>query len=147
MTPVRALLSILMLVVAAPALEWTVRAWRGIRARRWPQTVGRITCSNVIAPGTIGARTMRPALADIEYEYRVNDQTLTGTRVGVVGGLGTTAESGYRVVARYPLGKSVVVWYDPDDPGSAVLEPGSAGDVGLAGFLLCLIAGLIWLAA
>jgi hypothetical protein len=92
------------------------------RATVWPQAAGRITRSEV------GANYRRPSgrpvelinYPAIEYEYSVAGQSFTGRRISIgedSGGANTEA-----TLAHYPLGATVMVYYDPDDPGSCVLE-------------------------
>ena len=92
------------------------------RASVWPQAAGRITKSEV------GANYHRPSdrpveltnYPAIEYEYSVAGQPFTGRRISIgedTGGANTEA-----TLAHYPLGATVMVDYDPDDPGSCVLE-------------------------
>src|SRR6185437_6603244 len=61
---------------------------------------------------------------DLRYAYRVNTRDYVGTSVG----FGWTAVYGARdqaetAASRYRLGEPVTVYYDPDQPGTAVLEP------------------------
>ena len=88
----------------------------------WPTAPGTITRSEV--------RTNRRANRlpghryVIGYEYRVNNRTYDS---GLVSGgwfpYGTRRWAQRRTDA-YPPGRSVVVHYAPDDPETAVLEPG-----------------------
>ena len=41
------------------------------------------------------------------------------------------------MVARYPEGKRVTVYYDPDDAATATLEPGAVGGI----FNMAMVAG------
>ena len=58
----------------------------------------------------------------VRFEYRISGTRYTGDRVSYGGhspGIGAA-----EIAARYPLGAAVTVWYDPGQPGKAVLEPG-----------------------
>lgn len=61
---------------------------------------------------------------EIRYAYEVDGQKYIGFYVGIfdhaLGDLRTTAAA---VVTRYPLGRTVTVYYDPVYPNRAVLEP------------------------
>ena len=45
-----------------------------------------------------------------------------------------------RIVAAYPMGAPVEVWYDPEKPGRSTLKPGGAGWV-FAGIPVVSVAG------
>jgi hypothetical protein len=63
--------------------------------------------------------------ADILYDYRVASVSYSGIRVSF-GGFWqhNHNENEVRLVLnRYPQGKEVAVFYDPNDPNNAVLEP------------------------
>ena len=92
------------------------------RAAAWPQAAGRITRSEVAARHR--QRSDRPTELinepAIEYEFTANGTKYTGTRISIgedSGGANTEA-----TLARYPLGATVMVYYDPADPGNCVLE-------------------------
>ena len=55
------------------------------------------------------------------YTYQVNGQTLRGWRVSYAL-RGANRRAVEEIVARYPSGKKVLVFYDPNAPASAVLE-------------------------
>jgi hypothetical protein len=58
-------------------------------------------------------------VADIEYEFRLGDRVFRGTRVG----LGEIAAAGLEATLNhYHVGASVPVYYDPKNPGNALLE-------------------------
>lgn len=62
--------------------------------------------------------------ADVRYQYTVNDFSYTGDKV-MFGGVGSSnPTSAIEIVNRYPVGQAVEVYYDPADPGTAVLEKG-----------------------
>ncbi|MBD3290759.1 DUF3592 domain-containing protein [candidate division KSB1 bacterium] len=53
----------------------------------------------------------------IEYDYFVNDEKFHGSNYGNIDGI---AES---IVANYPVGKEVTVFYNPQNPCESVLNP------------------------
>ncbi len=61
---------------------------------------------------------------DLRYDYRVNGRDYVGTSVNfgwaAVYGLREQAET---AASRYRPGEPVTVYYDPDHPGTAILEP------------------------
>jgi len=58
----------------------------------------------------------------IKYRYSVGGRQYVSTRYAY--GMGSTSEFGYvqTVVSEHPPGRKVRVWYDPDDPGEAILQ-------------------------
>jgi hypothetical protein len=77
----------------------------------------------------------------LAYTYQVNGQTLRGWRVSYTL-RGANRRAVEEIVARYPAGKKVRVFYDANAPASAVLEntpPGSWLPV-IAGFLFLAVA-------
>ncbi|MET3911503.1 hypothetical protein ABID59_005867 [Bradyrhizobium sp. S3.3.6] len=121
---------------------------------RWPTTAGRITRCDVIEE-IIEEKTDhddKPTTTELRhryqvalrYAYRVGKRDFIGTEVD----WGGTMISGFREVAekaaaRYHPGQNVKVYYDPDQPGQAVLEPASReGALGpLIGAAVCAIVG------
>lgn len=101
-----------------------------LRARRtlaWPEVIGVIEQSDLTAADD-------DLLPDIRYAYRVNDQAYRAT-LQFPGGTSPSRELTEQYVARYPVGRSVEVYYDPADPQHSTLEPGPAqGD-----WLICFI--------
>jgi hypothetical protein len=69
-------------------------------------------------------RTIHRFQVDLRYAYRVNQRDFVGTNVG----WGWTAVYGLRELAekaagQHAQGQAVTVYYDPAQPGNAVLEP------------------------
>ncbi len=110
-------------------LGWGI--WNSLEAfssRSWPEAVGKITFSTVASyesDSNSGTTTM--FYPDIRYNYSVNGKEFTGNKVDL--GEYSSSDVGYaqKITARYPVGKSVRVYYDPAHPGTAVLEPGFTG--------------------
>jgi hypothetical protein len=112
----------------------------------WPTTQGRIVDAKVVEhvetrtddDGDESTSTVyRP---DIRYSYRVDGADHTADtwkgRVRYSTGSPKYAEG---VVARYPVGQTVTVHYDPADPGMGVLEPGNRD-----GATVPLIVGIVF---
>ena len=92
------------------------------RAAAWPQAAGRITRSEVAARHRQHSDRPTEVINEpaIEYEFTANGAKYTGTRISIgedSGGANTEA-----TLARYPVGATVMVHYDPADPGNCVLE-------------------------
>lgn len=108
-------------------------ATKGTRSQSWPKVSGRILSSGVrVLSGAGGGQEgggVPSVLAgpDLSYEYEVEGQRYTGSVVSFAGTRPTFGGAN-EIAELYPAGASVTVWYDPEDPECAVLEPG-AGNV------------------
>lgn len=121
------------------AVHWNTRR-KAQRAVNWPQTPGQIVASDLTenyATDSDGYQTTyyQPA---IRYVYSVIGVQYTGTRIAY-GIASSDRASTLRILARYPLGASVQVYYDPQNPGEAVLETRATGN------LLPLVGGIFFL--
>lgn len=70
------------------------------------------------------ADARRGAVPLVAYEYQVEDRGYQGTRINFVGH--SYSEAVDRA-AGYEPGQQVAVWYDPERPESAVLDPYLSG--------------------
>ena len=111
---------VMLLIAAFPVWLVAAGSWTlARRSHRWAVTDGVVTASNV------GHNRHVPG-----YHYRVRYEFRIG-RTGYQGTLVTSAQFPYGTrrwatarSAQYPLGAAVRVYYDPEDPTIAVLEPG-----------------------
>lgn len=93
------------------------------RAARWPSVTGRITSS---APGFALTRSddrempRNERIADIVYRFDVGGTTYQGKRLSFAEK--TVESEAADLLALYPVGKPVTVFYDPLDPSNAVLD-------------------------
>ncbi len=85
---------------------------------QWPSTMGTVMMSTLEwRSSSEGGSTAYPV---VQYSYQVNGQAYQGYKLAPgpeVGGTGAK-----KVVARYPPGAQVMVFYDPQKPSDAVLE-------------------------
>ena len=96
------------------------QTYTGWRSTGWSAASGYVVSSEVVGSG----KGRRP---EIKYEYTVNGRGHTGDRILIGpdpmgGGMGIPSPG--ELIRRYPEGKAVRVFYDPDDPIRSVLEPG-----------------------
>jgi hypothetical protein len=113
-------------------------------AARWPSVPGRVLSAKTVQrkAGGVGRDQTHAELrnfAEINYEFVVQGKRHRASRVSVGEDLGN-----YRVeetLARYPAGARVMVFYNPTNPGEAVLERDAPE--GIFGFMFTLIAGLV----
>lgn len=97
------------------------------KARRWPAIEGKVIVSDVQPrknkPGDPGYNFHDTEVANeprVEYEFQVAGKTYRGRRITI--GEKTAAFELEGILARYPVGAPVTVYYDPANPETAVLE-------------------------
>jgi Protein of unknown function (DUF3592) len=99
---------------------------------RWPTVPGTITASNVLEEEIEDRshddksiiRKIHRYQVDLRYAYQVGKRDFVGT----AGNWGWTGVYGLRELAekaasQYSQGQPVIVYYDPEQPANAVLEP------------------------
>jgi len=83
--------------------------------------------------------------ADVTYTYRIKGKEYEGDNVTVSEMSTSNYGRAQKIVARYPKGDNVVVYYDSSDPSDSVLERGVSGGswllpgIGLAFLVIPLI--------
>ncbi|MCX7981749.1 MAG: DUF3592 domain-containing protein [Syntrophales bacterium] len=107
--------------------------YEALSSFQWPFSPGRIISSEIQTSKETGEAPSY--YAHILYEYEVGGKRYQGDRVyfGEYGSGSMT--SAKELVERYPVGKSVVVYYNAKQPERAVLERGAR----FATFVLILI--------
>lgn len=132
-----------LMVVLGPFLTATgVPAWiMDQTSLKWPSVPGQIVHSElVVTKRPKGGQQVTDYRADIKYDYVVQQTSFRGDRLH----FGVEAlESGQRTrvdaeLRNYPIGKNVLVYYNPRAPAIAVLEPGR----GSPAAALCTLLGL-----
>lgn len=130
------LIAIITFVMGIGVVALLVRAWRGQRqanaARQWPQTMGRVIASGV-REKTVRVRRSTSAASyrdqtyygpQITYEYEVDGRRYQHDRLRMGESILTSNYPEAEKHANgYPIGKSVVVYYDPGNPVEATLDP------------------------
>ena len=85
---------------------------------QWPSTMGAVNSSYLERRSSSeGGSTNYPV---VQYSYQVGGQTYQGTKLAPGPEVGGTGAG--KVVARYPEGAQVMVFYNPENPSDAVLE-------------------------
>lgn len=107
----------LIVLIAFPFLLWNTykRKLMAKASSAWPQAPGIVTA----AEKTKVAWRTQPL---VTYSYEVEGKAYSSKRIScsdVVPPADTDA-----ILARYPVQQAVAVYYNPDDPVTAVLEPG-----------------------
>ena len=112
------------------------------RSAHWPTVTGTITKSDVaehVSRDKDDNVEIR-YVPEIVYGYRVGGREYhAATRKWGFSELYVDEEGPKKVLAKYPKGSSVPVFYDPADPSNAVLEPHNRSGtlVPLVGLLMC----------
>lgn len=115
------------------------------RAKNWQTASGKITRSEVRAlkKNDIDGKENVRSVPAIAYEYNVKGKRYQGERINLAE---IIPESDIEpLLARYPLGAQVTVYYDPSNPHQAVLERDLPPDFGkgLAGVFAFLGGGAL----
>lgn len=114
----------------------------GSASRTWPTVEGRVVSSTVQAKhGTGGDLTRYYPV--VEYEYSVKGKLLRGNRIAF-DTQPMDHTSAASIVKRYSAGRSVPVFYDPENTANSVLEPGTSRGSWLGigvGIVFALVAG------
>ena len=126
------------LVGLVAAADYGRRLYLGRQSRQWVSTSGKVIRSGTVR---LSHRSGGHTIANIVYEYTVQNVTYKGKAIGYREPLDSAGEDGERLHSRYPKGKPLRVWYDPNHPRRAVLQPGSS-----RGSFLVLLGWLIFAA-
>lgn len=132
-----------------------VNLWRAHLSETWPQapgviTYGRVDESESVTEDSDGNRTRSSTSgARLIYRYEVGGKQRYSNvrRFGQLAG--SSGDWASEIAERYPRGKAVQVWYSPQNPDLAALEPGIAQEAlwlpgAGAAFLLFGLAVFIW---
>jgi hypothetical protein len=122
------------------------------QVKDWPSTAGTVTqvgVSEVYVSGHKGSPSHYEYYPKIYYEYQVDGRTYYGDDRGKVESSFSSYADAQGYLSRYRVGTAVPVYYNPSDPGEAVLEKTTSTEMILAplvGLLFASIgaAGLFW---
>jgi len=111
-------------------------------AARWPEAVAQIETSEVVPERHFeGDLFYRPV---VRYRYAAAGGLFVGDRLATTGKLYPKESAARRVVARYPVGTTVMARYNPADPSEAILERHLSGGLWFTLFgLLCWIVPVL----
>lgn len=118
---------------------------KNVSAMSYPSVVGEITSSEPVDAKT----TSRQA---VQFRYTVNNREYTGSRRSFVDANFSGQKSAPKLLAeRFPVGRSVDVYFHPNDPSDAALDPTLSGLPFLMGLFLVpfnalMIGGWNWVA-
>lgn len=115
---------------------------------QWPSTSGKIVTSEVATGAVKNGRVLIVSPhAKTDYSYTVNGKSYRGEQRRVVPMLHFDTEgTPEQVVAKYPVGKSVTVYYDPNNPADALLarvpEPSAQSLIDALTLIAPVVAGI-----
>jgi hypothetical protein len=125
-------------------------------SQQWPSAAGEVSISRVVymKSSSLKFGTTTTYSAEIAYQYTVGDRHYTGTNISFNDHSNIDSSLAESTVMRYPTGNTVKVYYNPGDPGEAVLDTGFTSDLlgnVVFGALLSLVGGgflifLLWMA-
>lgn len=129
---------------------------RASGSRHWPTAPGKVVESGVAtrvvraaSPGeselpTKDQTVHRPV---VRYEYTVKSIVFSSNDIGFGATESSSSARASELAARFPVGKEVVVHYDPQDPSEACLEPGLQGTTYIplaVGVGMTALGGAMW---
>ena len=115
----------LLIVFSLIALPQYLRAKK---SAQWPSVPGVITESYMRSGLCKGMPCFH---GEIAYRYRVGGMDYQGTQLDMGRSHWAAREPWQQELDQYPVGKSVMVYYEPGHPATAVLEPGLHGEMKL----------------
>jgi len=108
--------------------------WRGrnqvANGKTWARTKGEIIASKAAAENFHADDQDSDCTATVRYRYTVGQKTYEGDDIAFGGQGHTTRLLAEQIVAKYPAGAQVEVFYNPKRPSQAVLEAKSAVSAG-----------------
>ena len=123
------------------------------RTDSWPSVAGKITKASYLqrTQSTGNRKSIEHYYPSWEYSYEVDGERYTSDRIRLLTfdqSYETEAEAMARATSLYPVGKEVVVFYDPDAPASAVLLRGTPYDgvimLFVMGVILTAMGAVVW---
>jgi Protein of unknown function (DUF3592) len=92
----------------------------------WPSVPGVITDSEITSyVRTNNGKSQTMYSAEVKAVYEVDGKQYSTSMINLAGSSSTSVRSSVQTkVQKYPKGAAVVVFYDPEYPDRAVLEPG-----------------------
>jgi len=132
-------------LVLLAGIGLTVWGWNTLQNARastaWPTTEGVVISSEVTqSTDDEGSESYYPT---VSYTYTINEIVHINNTIKFSDTSYNDLRKAQAVTGNYSVGKNIVVYYDPENPENAVLEPGASGGSYIVltfGVLLILIA-------
>jgi hypothetical protein len=147
----RLLAIVLGLVLLASSLFCLLSGGSAIRiashAKNWPKTSGEIISSKYWRRSMTDGQDQY--IVEITYQYSVNGTTYTSDNIGWTSRFDafSSRNQAEEIVAKFPAGSPIYVFYNPEDPHQSALDPGTdVGPESIVIGLLLLGAGIyaVW---
>ncbi len=108
-------------------------------SQAWSATTGQVTQSYVRESQSYDSEGYLTTsyYPEVRYTYQVMGAAYSGDKISFGGSVGGSRKKAQEAIAQYPAGKTVPVYYDPNNPEDAVIER----KMGNKGFL---IAGIVF---
>jgi hypothetical protein len=122
---------------------WALSAYgTGDAAKEWPTVQGNVIQSKVVSSTDYEGTTYSP---QVRYNYTVNGVGYSSTRISPFSGGSSDPNYAIGMVAKYHIGQTVVVTYDPSHPEYSLLEtdPGTDSPIFLMAGLLFIVFGVL----
>jgi hypothetical protein len=81
-----------------------------------------VVAHNVTAHTAVGTGRREAYEPKVRYAYEVDGRHFEGSRLTVTARAYASEATAKRVLEAYPVGGSIIVWYQPDDPAFAVID-------------------------
>ena len=98
----------------------------GSASESWPTVDGQIISSTITSTYSTGGSSEKNTPV-VEFEYSVEGKSFRGDRIRFATSTYADYKSAEVVTKRYSVGRTVPVFYDPEDVSNSVLEPGKSG--------------------
>jgi hypothetical protein len=99
----------------------------------WTSVPGNVVFSGMVTDGSDPDKFY----PSVTYNYTVNGQTFQSSRVGFNG------VKSKKMLAKYPKGSCVEVFFDPSKPSTAVLEQGGSTRIGMLVGVAVILGSLV----
>ena len=97
----------------------------------WPYVLGKVVAASVrqvVERGDAQTRDITNYVPFVQYEYQVGGQNYQGNRLAFQEKGYTSHKKAFKLVADFPVGGPVSVYFDPANPQNAVLERKAHGN-------------------
>ena len=136
------------LLAAVSLLSGAETVYQSVSSQGWPSTQGIVVLSKQETARSAAGRAWRSEpRARVRYSFSVDDKKYFSDQgEGVYfNQKNASAAEVADILARYPAGKQVVVYYDPNNPARSTLEPGIHDEIwdALRGVIVFVGAGLL----
>lgn len=122
---------VLILIAGLFALTWGIRGLHAaVTSKDWPTTEGTVVRSELEKlrkKGGAGSNQRKNRFAfkpQVHYEFEVDGQSYSGSRLTFSDYTTSNEDQMQAIIAPYPVGTTVTVYYAPDKPSECTLETG-----------------------